>query len=63
MTIYKDMPNPTEEDLNDPLFNKIWELIKTWDVNVPEYYSGYCGANGSHVKLIFDKIKELNVIN
>ncbi len=51
------MPNLTEEDLNDPIFEAIWQTIKTWDVNVPEHYHGYCGANGSHVKLILDALK------
>ncbi len=50
------MPNPTSEQLNDPLFTAIWEVIKTWDVNVPDYYEGYCGANGSHVALILNAL-------
>jgi hypothetical protein len=53
-----EMPNPTEEQMKSPIFNAIWEVIKDWDVNVPEYYEGYCGANGSHVALILEKIKE-----
>ena len=53
----KQLPNPTEEELKSDLFNAIWNVIKTWDVNVPEYYEGYCSANGSHVKLILDAIK------
>src|SRR5436309_964731 len=51
------MPNPTEEDVHDPLFETIWQVIKSWDVNVPEHYSGYCGANGSHVMLILNAIR------
>src|SRR5260221_3085322 len=50
------MPNPTSEQLNDPLFTAIWEVIKTWDINVPEYYEGYCGATGSHVALILNAL-------
>lgn len=53
------MPNPTEEDLNDPMFEAIWQTIKGWDVNVPDYYSGYCGASGSHVMLILKAIRSL----
>ena len=53
------MPNPTEEDLNSPAFEAIWNVIKTWDVNVPEYYVGYCGANGSHVMLILNALNQL----
>lgn len=56
-----DMPNPTAEDLQyDPQFEAIWQVIKSWDVNVPEYYYGYCGANGSHVMLILNALRELN---
>ena len=36
----------------NPVFLAIWEVIKTWDVNVPEAYSGYCNANGNHVAAI-----------
>lgn len=57
MTEITDMPNPTQEDLDSPLFEAIWAVIKTWDVNVPAYYEGYCGANGSHVKLILNSIE------
>jgi hypothetical protein len=51
-------PDPTPEMLNgDPLFDAIWDTIKTWDVNVPDVYSGYCGANGNHVRAIYDAVK------
>ena len=51
------MPNPTPAMLNnDPLFDSIWETIKNWDINVPTHYVGYCGANGSHVALIYNAI-------
>jgi hypothetical protein len=53
------MPNPTEDDLNNPTFEAIWQVIKSWDVNVPEHYFGYCGANGSHVKLILNALEEV----
>ena len=52
----KDLPNPTKEDLESPEFNAIWDVIKSWDINVPEYYSGYMGGNGSHVKLILQSL-------
>lgn len=51
------LPNPTEADLKSPVFNALWEVVKTWDVNVPEYYAGYCGANGSHVKLLLNALQ------
>jgi hypothetical protein len=53
----KPMPNPTTIMLaNDPIFDAIWEVIKKWDINVPEYYTGYCGGTGSHVTLIYDAL-------
>jgi dihydrofolate reductase len=53
---FPEMPNPTEQDLADPIFEAIWQTIKGWDVNVPTHYAGYCGANGSHVKMILDSV-------
>ena len=55
------MPNPTPADLEDATFNAIWNVIKTWDVNVPAYYGGYCGAHGSHVMLILDALRSVPV--
>ena len=52
--VKRNMPNPSKDELKTEEFNAIWNLIKTWDINVPEYYNGYTGANGSHVKLILD---------
>lgn len=51
------MPNPTDDDLNDPVFNAIFDVIKSWDVNSPQHYHGYCSANGSHAKLILDALR------
>lgn len=53
----KDMPSPSKEEQNSPEFNAIWNIIKTWDINVPEFYSGYTEGNGSHVKLLLDALK------
>lgn len=50
---YRD---PTEAELKDPLWNRIWQEIKTWDINVPAEYGGYCGATGNHVCAIFDAV-------
>lgn len=57
-----EMPNPTEADLESPEFEAIWQLIKSWDVNVPSHYEGYCGANGSHVKMILDALRATPVV-
>jgi hypothetical protein len=50
------MPNPTNEQMASPEFRAIWETIRTWDINVPEFYDGYCGADGSHVVLILNAL-------
>jgi hypothetical protein len=50
------LPNPTEAMLADPIWEAIWQTIKSWDVNVPGYYEGYCGADGSHVTLIYEAL-------
>lgn len=49
-------PDPTPEMLESPLFNAIWDCIKTWDINVPGVYMGYMGATGNHVRAILDAI-------
>lgn len=59
--ILKAMPNPSEKMLESPEFNALWDIIKHWDINVSDYYKGYCGGNGSHVTLLLEalmKIKE-----
>lgn len=50
----KDWLSPTPEMMKDPRFEKIWQVIKTWDINVPEVYEGYCGATGNHVRAILE---------
>jgi len=37
-----------------PKFEAIWQVIKSWDINVPEAYGGYCGATGNHVMAILN---------
>ena len=59
----KDMGVPSADMMNSSSFNAILDVIKTWDINVPEYYNGYCGANGSHVKLILDELCKRDCIN
>ena len=50
-------PDPTAEDLEDPRFEAIWNVIKNWDINVPTQYDGYCGASGNHVVAILNAVK------
>ncbi len=49
-------PDPTPAMLDNPVFNAIWNVIKTWDVAVPGAYYGYCGATGNHARAIYDAI-------
>ena len=49
--------DPTPEMLETPEFEAIWQCIKRWDINVPQAYAGYCGANGNHVRAILDALR------
>lgn len=49
--------DPTPTMLEDIMWNAIWDEIKTWDINVPTEYNGYCGATGNHVTAIYLAIK------
>ncbi len=50
--------DPTPDMHSDPIWNAIWDEIKTWDINVLTEYSGYCGATGNHVTAIYLAIKQ-----
>lgn len=50
-------PDPTPEMLTNPVFNAIWNVIKSWDVAVPNAYAGATGPSGNHVRAIFDAIQ------
>jgi hypothetical protein len=52
----REWPDPTPTMLASSEFEAIWQVIKSWDINVPEVYSGYCGANGNHVRAILDAL-------
>jgi hypothetical protein len=56
---HPDWPSPTPEMLDDPQFNAIWDVIQTWDINVPHIYEGYVGASGNHVRAILDALRRL----
>ena len=51
-------PDPNPEMLDDPAFNAIWNTIKTWDINVPDVYDGYCEATGNHARAILDALRK-----
>ncbi len=55
---FRSLPNPTDSDLQDAEFEVLWQVVKKWDINVPEYYDGYCGGNGSHVMLLLTALRE-----
>ena len=50
-------PDPSQEEEDTPEFEAIWQAVKTWDINVPEAYGGYCGATGNHVKAILSSLQ------
>ena len=52
-----EWPDPTPKMLASPEFEKVWQCIKRWDINVPAAYGGYCGATGNHVRAILDALK------
>jgi len=54
-------PDPTPEMLGNSRFNAIWNAIKTWDINVPHAYGGYCGATGNHARAIFDALNARDI--
>lgn len=50
--------DPTGEDLNDPIFNAVWEAIKAWDIGrMPG--EGRSGATGTDVMTIINAIKSV----
>jgi hypothetical protein len=50
---YRD---PTAEELKSPLFEAIWQEIKSWDIRIPALHGGYMGATGNHVCAIIDAV-------
>lgn len=54
-------PDPTKEQLNSLWFNQIWDVIKDWNINVPNAYDGYCSATGNHVVAILNAISKPEV--
>lgn len=51
-------PNPTPEQLKSKEFEAVWQLMKSWDIAVPEWYDGYTGAMGNHVAAVLKAIAE-----
>lgn len=51
-------PDPTDEDLESPLFEAVWEAIKMWDISRDPGRTGYSGATGSDVMYILEAIRK-----
>lgn len=49
-------PDPAPAHFADDRFDRIWEVIKNWDIGVPGAYGGYDSATGNHVRAILDGI-------
>jgi hypothetical protein len=51
----KPIPSPSKQDLENPIFEPIFQVIKDWDIRIPGHY-GSASGNGSHVKMIMDAL-------
>lgn len=56
------MREPRPEELNTPEFDAIWNLIKHWDIGIPEDITEdggqlYSHGTGNHVVAILDALK------
>lgn len=51
-----ELKDPTENDLQDPLFEIIWQAIKGWDIERSQG-EGYAGATGTDVMTILNAIR------
>src|SRR5882672_2193993 len=49
-------PDPTPEMRTSPQFEAVWQCIRTWDIHVPDAYTGSMGATGNHVRAILDAL-------
>jgi len=52
----ENLTDPTEKDLERPVFEAIWQAIKGWDIE-REYGAGRAGATGTDVKTILNAIE------
>jgi hypothetical protein len=56
-----ELRDPTHEEMESPIYDAIWEVIKNWNIAVPGAYSGYHCADGSHIAAILDSLKRFNI--
>lgn len=54
--------NQVSVNQSDENFDAVWEVIKSWDINIPGAYEGYMGANGNHVQMILDSINKAKAL-
>jgi hypothetical protein len=49
-------PDPTHKQQTSPDFEVIWQVIKDWDIHVPNVNNAgeYTHATGNHVRAILD---------
>jgi hypothetical protein len=52
----KAYPDPTERDLADPLFERVWQAIKGWDISRTSDRL-YAGATGNDVMHILGAVR------
>lgn len=49
---------PTEKDVNDPLFNAVWEAVKLWDISrEPASRRLYAEINGTDIMTILCAVR------
>ena len=44
-------------EITSPEFDAVWNLIKSWEIKIPEINENIYQSNGAHVRLILDVIK------
>ena len=52
-------PAPTIEDYASLAFQRVWDCVRRWDINVPDAYAGYRLGSGAHAKEILAALGEL----
>lgn len=53
-----ELKDPTKKMVDSQEFNAIWDLISNWEIKLPGTDKEFEKANGSHVRLILDTIKD-----
>ena len=61
------MRDPKPEEITTTEFEAVWNVIKHWDIGVPEDIADnggqlYCHGTGTHVVCILDALRKANCI-